>query len=70
MLHPNLERDLELFREPVKKMIETEIVQRYYFKKGVLIHQLSDDNVFNKAIEIIKNPEIYNGIIHPEPTKP
>ena len=70
MLHPNLERDLELFREPVKKMIETEIVQRYYFKKGVLIHQLSDDNVFNKAIEIIKNPEIYNGIIHPEPTRP
>ncbi len=70
MLHPNLERDLELFREPVKKMIETEIVQRYYFKKGVLIHQLSDDNVFNKAIEIIKNPEIYNEIIHPEPTRP
>ena len=63
MLHPNLERDLDLFGDQIKDLIETEIVQRYYFKKGVLLHQLSGDKVFDKAVELLKNKEMYNGIL-------
>ncbi len=33
-LHPNLDNDLELFKGDIKSMIESEIVQRYYYKKG------------------------------------
>ena len=65
-LQPDLDRDLNLFKELIKKMIETEIVQRYYYKKGVLKHQLANDIVFDKAIEILKNTEDYNAIILPQ----
>lgn len=64
-LQPNLDRDLDLFKELIKNMIETEIVQRYYYKKGVLKHQLANDIVFDKAIEILKKPEDYNSILLP-----
>lgn len=67
-LHPNLDRDLELFKEDIKRMIESEIVQRYYYKKGVLIHQLSGDKVFDKAVEVLKNPDLYHSVLQPTPT--
>ena len=62
-LHPNLDRDLELFKDQIKDMIESEIVQRYYYKKGVLLHQLAGDKVFEKAVEVLKNPEVYDSIL-------
>src|SRR5690554_979200 len=64
-LHPNLDRDLELFKDLIKDMIETEIVQRYYYKKGVLIHQLAGDKVFDKAIEVLNDYVMYNSILQP-----
>jgi len=66
-LHPNLDRDLDLFSEDIRSMIESEIVQRYYYKKGVLIHQLSGDKVFDKAVEVLKNPDLYHSLLRPKP---
>ena len=66
-LHPDLDRDLELFKEDIRSMIESEIVQRYYYKKGVLIHQLSGDKVFDKAIEVLKDPDLYHSVLQPMP---
>lgn len=66
-LQPDLDRDLELFRKNITRMIESEIVQRHYYKKGVLIHQLSDDNVFDKAVEVLRNPDLYHSLLQPEP---
>lgn len=65
-LHPDLERDLELFREEISRLIESEIVQRYYYKKGVLIHQLADDAVFIAAKALLKEGERYRALLHPE----
>ena len=65
MLHPNLDRDLDLFKDLIISMIETEIVQRYYYKTGVLKHQLAGDNVFDKAVEILKDSENYKSILQP-----
>src|SRR5690554_3219015 len=67
-LHPDLDRDLELFKEMIKSMIETEIMQRAYYKKGVLIHQLSNDKVFDKAMELLRDPESYHSVLQPEAT--
>lgn len=68
-VHANLDRDLELFKEDIASMIESEIVQRYYYKKGVLLHQLSSDKVYNKAVEILRDPEMYQSILQPRPAK-
>jgi len=66
-LHPDLDRDLELFKEDISHMIESEIVQRRYYKKGVLIHQLSDDKVFDKAVEVLRNPNQYQSVLQAKP---
>lgn len=59
-LKPNLDRDLELFKDDIKELIESEIVQRYYYKEGALQHQLVNDKVLMKAKEIINNSDAYN----------
>lgn len=64
-LVPDLDRDLELFREDIKDLISNEIVQRYYFQKGVVIHSLQNDKVFKKALEILSSEEEYNNILSP-----
>lgn len=66
-LQPNLDRDLELFKEDIRGMIESEIVQRYYYKKGVLIHQLSRDKVFDKAVEVLNQPDLFQSLLQPNP---
>lgn len=64
-LKPNLDRDLDLFEEEIRRLIETEIVKRYYFQKGVLINELQQDDVLKKAIEVLKNEDAYNAILSP-----
>ena len=58
-LQPNLDRDLELFRNDIKAMIASEIMQRKKKKKGVLIHELQTDKALEKAIEILKDKALY-----------
>lgn len=65
-LKPDLNRDLNLFEDEIRRLIESEIVKRYYFQKGVLINELSQDEVLQKAIEILKNQEAYKAILSPK----
>jgi carboxyl-terminal processing protease len=58
------EKDLELFRAEIKKIIEQEIIGRYYYQKGQLQYQLADDKDVKKALEILNNPEEYQGILN------
>ncbi|MGI6573648.1 MAG: S41 family peptidase [Fermentimonas sp.] len=66
-LHPDLDRDLELFKELIKSMIETEIMQRFHYKKGVLLHQLASDKVYHKAIELLQDRAGYHRVLQPSP---
>lgn len=68
-LHPDLDRDLDLFKDLITNIIETEIVQRAYYKKGVLVHQLSNDSVYDKAVEVLRNPMMYDSILQPRPRR-
>ena len=67
-LKPNLDRDLQLFKEDIRSMIESEIVQRFYYKKGVLQHQLSDDEVYDRAVKLLTHPDEYRSILQPGPS--
>lgn len=66
-LKPDTDRDLELFRYDIKRLIETEIVQRYYYKRGVLINQLTDDKALEKAIEVLSNKNLYDSTLRLDP---
>lgn len=67
-LKPNPDRDLALFETEIRRLIETEIVKRYYFQKGVLINELQQDDVLKKAVEVLKNPDEYKAVLSPAET--
>jgi carboxyl-terminal processing protease len=54
-----------LFKELIKNMIETEIMQRFHYKKGVLLHQLASDKVYHKAIELLQDRPGYHRVLQP-----
>lgn len=65
-LQPNLDRDLEFFSKEIRRMIETEIVQRYYYKEGVLMYELKDDAALKKAQEVLKDKQLYAHTLRPQ----
>lgn len=57
---PDLERDFDRNKEQIMKLMASEIVKRFYYQKGVLVESLKDDEVLDKALEVLGNPELYN----------
>ena len=62
-LKPNLDRDLELYREPISKYLATQIMKQYYFDRGQLIYSLRNDVALDKAVGILQDVELYNGTL-------
>jgi len=51
--------DIEKFESEIKHLLKIEILTRYYYQKGKIIANLSDDNYMKEAIELLKNKERY-----------
>jgi len=64
-LKPDLERDLERYRKEIKQLIASEIIKRYYFKSGELQYNLRDDSTLQKALDVLKNRELYESTLEP-----
>lgn len=62
-LVPDLDRDLETFKEDIIRHINTEIIKRYHFKKGEYIYSLKNDKGLAKAIDILNNSASYKEIL-------
>ncbi len=67
-LKPDLDRDLELFKDEIKEMIESEIVKRYYYKAGAHKYLLRNDVVLDKAIELLQDKATYEATLRGTPT--
>jgi carboxyl-terminal processing protease len=65
-LSPNKNRDLVKFEEEIKRMIESDIVTRYYYQTGQMENDLKHDECVIKAIEIINNSKEYSLILIPK----
>ncbi|GHV14606.1 peptidase S41 [Bacteroidia bacterium] len=69
-LVPNLDRDMETFKEPITRLINTEIIRRYYYQKGVAKYDLQYDREVSKAIEVLSDPQLYKVTLSaPDKTK-
>jgi len=66
-LKPNLERDLERYQKEIKRYISSEIMKRYYYKKGEVQQNLKDDETLKKAIEVLKDDDLYRKTLKPSP---
>jgi len=68
----NKQEDLEAFKDEVSKLLEDEIVTRYYYQKGRIQHSLSVDQEIAKALEILNDKDKQQAILtgkysEPEP---
>ena len=64
-LSPNKTRDLKLFKDEIKELLESEIIGRYYYQKGQVSYNLQKDKVVGKAIEILNNKTEYSSLLNP-----
>ncbi len=51
--HTDMRSDLMLFRPWIQKVLETEIVSRYYYQSGGLRHSLQFDDCLHKAVQTL-----------------
>lgn len=55
--------DLAKHKEEIKKILEDEIVSRYYYSTGRIQVSFNNDEDITTALEILKNPSQYNQIL-------
>lgn len=65
-LEHNIREDILYFKEDIKKLLEAEIVKRYYYRKGAIQNSLKDGESIETAIEIMKNKDKYNSLLKPK----
>lgn len=58
-LNEDLQRDLDLLRDDVVKLLESSIVLRYYYQKGEHEYFIQDDAFLRKAVEVLQDDEKY-----------
>lgn len=59
------ERDLDLFENQIKGLLQNEIISRYYFQNGRVINAFNDDDAIKEALEILNDLKKYNDILNP-----
>lgn len=57
------EKDLELFKAQIIDLLENEIISRYYYQNGRILHSFKGDSSLKKAIEILNNDIEYKKIL-------
>lgn len=58
-------KDLYLFREDIQKVLENEIVSRYFFQRGRIEATLAADEVIKEAKSVLNDRSKYTGILQP-----
>jgi len=58
-LKPDLDRDLNLYKDQLSDMLARQIVKQYYFAKGEIIYALRNDDCLNKALETLSDKDSY-----------
>ena len=65
LLQVEKKNDLGLHEEEIKRLLEQDIVSRYYLQEGIIEASFDSDPDILKAIEILEDLESYNGILKP-----
>ena len=65
VLHTKKKKDLLLFQDKIRSLLENEIVSRYYYQRGRMQAALSRDESIDRAKETLSNPKAYSDILSP-----
>ncbi|MDR1561819.1 MAG: S41 family peptidase [Dysgonamonadaceae bacterium] len=52
-LQQDIDRDLNLHREQIEDLLAKEIIQHYYLARGTIIYSLRNDEIMEKAIDVL-----------------
>lgn len=63
LLSHDKNKDLEIFKDEIMELLSQEIIMRYYYEKGGIIHSLSKDPEIEKAIEVLTNDDVYISVL-------
>ncbi len=69
LLKHDLDKDLDIHRSDLEKILAKEIIKGYYYQKGQMIYALKLDKVTNRASEIFNTPGEYEKILNIAPAK-
>lgn len=64
-LHPDVDKDLDVFSDEVKNLLKNEIVSRYYYQKGAIRATLDEDKVIQKALNELDTSTSYSDYFEP-----
>lgn len=59
----SIDRDMNLFKDEIKKFLTEQFIQRYYYLEGVIEYKTKHDKEIKKAIEILANKEEFQKIL-------
>lgn len=59
----DMQNDLDIFRDDLRRSLAVEIAARYYYQKGMVEEGLKDDKFLDKAIEILSDNKRYREIL-------
>ena len=62
-LQYDLKNDLDVFRRDLERMIELEIVVRYYYQRGAVMLNMKSDKFLDKAVELLGDRKHYDSIL-------
>ncbi|MCQ2201738.1 MAG: S41 family peptidase [Bacteroidales bacterium] len=63
-LKPQLEKDLEINKDEIKELVESEIMVNKYYRAGGLAHGLRYDKEVDEAIKVLKDKARYEGLLN------
>ncbi len=62
LTHVN-EKDMEIFKDEILKLLNEEIVSRYYYQKGRIKHSLKYDNQLKTSVEVFDDINEYKRLL-------
>lgn len=69
LLKHDLDKDLDLHRADLEKLLAREIIKGYYYQRGQMLYALKQDKMTQRASEVFNTPGEYERILNIAPVK-
>ena len=63
----NEDYDFDHWKPEIKKLLNNEIMLRYYYRRGLIRNSLNNDKTLDTALAVLNNPQEYRKMLAPQP---
>ncbi len=65
-LSHDIGKEIDKYRKEIEELINEEIASRYFYQRGRISIQIDDDQIINKANDILTHPALFTGLLNPD----